>query len=216
MARSRVLLPPLVLGVLGTFAVGCGASGYQYVENEDLGVFARVPDSWTMYDEGDVLRSTDENITDIELEQLSDRVWFRGFDSSNHPSVDGIFDLSAAEPRGFMRIQQLSMTEREQVNLTSIRGFDPLAAITGQTDSQIEVLVDEPADFEGYHGVHTVFAQSDSDGQVAIVDQTAVLDSTSSVLFLFLVGCEPECYDHSHHDEIAAIVDSWTIQGEGT
>jgi hypothetical protein len=26
------------------------------------------------------------------------------------------------------------------------------------------------------------------------------------------VACDPECYFETHHDEIADVVDSWTIQ----
>jgi hypothetical protein len=212
MARARLLL---ALIVAGSFAVACGTSGYQYVENEDFGVFAKIPDSWAMYDEQDLLRADDAGATDEDMEQASERMWFRGFDSSGDPSLDGVFDLAASEPRGFVRIQLLTVSQREQVNLTSLRGFDPISVMTGQSEQQITVLADEPAAFEGYHGVHTVYRSADQEGDVAVIDQTAVLDSTSSILYVFVVGCSPECYEETHHDEIQDIVDSWTIQ-EGT
>ena len=41
---------------------------------------------------------------------------------------------------------------------------------------------------------------------------SALLDKTSSVAFLFQVTCNADCYFETHKDEIANVVDSWTIQ----
>lgn len=218
MSRARFApLGALAVGVVSLSSllpVACGTSGYQFIENEDAGVFAKVPDDWTVYDERDLLSASDEEVTELELENVSERLWFRGFDASSDPSLDGVFDVTSTEPRGWVIIEQLSAANREQVNLTQLRGFNPLDT-TSQETSSIELMSDEPVEFDGgFHGIHTVFARSE-DGEVGVVDQTALLNSTSSAVYVFVVGCNQECYSETHEDQINTIVDSWTIQEDG-
>ena len=75
-----------------------------------------------------------------------------------------------------------------------------------------QVIVDEPVEFDGgYTGLHTVFV-IENDGSPIVIDQTSVRDSQSSQIISFIVGCGEECYFETHKDEIADLVDSWTIQ----
>lgn len=214
----------LIAGGLAVFAAGCGGSGYQYVENEDLGVFARLPEDWAVYDTEELLseiNAGDAAMSDAAMERAQDRLWFRGFDASDRPSAEGSMDIGAHEPRGFVHIRALSREERDTINVSGLRayvlGVDPLAAssaempLGGPTAENVEVITDEPAEFDGgYHGNHNVFAVSQGN-EVAIVDQTALLNSANSTLYLFVVSCDEECYFETNSDDIAEIVESWTI-----
>jgi hypothetical protein len=216
----------LIAGGLVVLAAGCGGSGYQYVENEDLGVFARLPDDWAVYDTEQLLTeinsAEEEALSDAAMERAQSRLWFRGFDASSSPSAEGSMDIGADEPRGFVHIRALSPQERDTINVSGLRayvlGVDPLAASTGAemplggtAAEDVSVVTDEPAEFEGgYHGNHNVFAVTQGN-EVAIVDQTALLDSANSTLYLFVVSCDEECYFETNSDDIAEIVDSWTI-----
>ncbi|MGH9213624.1 MAG: hypothetical protein ACRD2C_23555 [Acidimicrobiales bacterium] len=220
MPHARLLLVVAIAGSVAA-AAACGTSGYQYVENEDLGVFAKVPDDWAMYDEAELysaLAAVSGNTVELQRERAL--TWFRGFDSSEEPSVAGSLQLSAPDPRGFVRIQALLPDQRQNVNLSTLRGqiagADPLTTMEDDPSGPVEVLTDEPVEFDGgYHGVHTVFSMT-VNGRVAVVDQTAVLDATSSVLYLFVVACNDRCYLETHSDEIDTIVDSWTIREDGS
>jgi hypothetical protein len=200
-------------------AIACGGSGYQYVQNDDLGVYAKLPDGWTVYDERELLASVGdfESADDPALDRAASQLWFRGFDSSSEPTVEGSFVLDGEEPHGYLQVQPLTAEQREQVNVATLRslandGVDPVAAMRQDPTGDIGVLRDEAVEFDGgYHGVHTVFSKS-ADGGSSVVDQTVVLNSTSSVLFIFIVACDQRCYTQTHKDEIADIVDSWTIQ----
>jgi hypothetical protein len=221
--RSGRLL--LVAGCLGILAAACGDSSSQYIENEDLGVFAKLPSDWAVYDTEQLLTSMnegDEALSDAAIERAQSRLWFRGFDASSRPSAEGSVKLGASEPRGFVQISALSQEERDQINVSGLRsaviGTDPMysaqdsmSALGGISPDDVEVLTDEPAEFEGgYHGNHNVFAVMQGN-DVGIVDQTALLDSTNSRLYLFVVSCDETCYFENNSDDIKAIVDSWTI-----
>ena len=45
------------VGAAATAAAGaaaCGGSGFQFVQNDDLGVYAKLPGDWEIYDEHDL------------------------------------------------------------------------------------------------------------------------------------------------------------------
>ena len=48
--------------------------------------------------------------------------------------------------------------------------------------------------------------------ELVVTDQTVLLDAASTTMFVFQVACAEDCYLETHKDEIADIVDSWTIQ----
>jgi hypothetical protein len=207
--------PPLVGSVVAAaLGVGaCGGSGYQFVQNEDLGVYAKVPDGWTVYDEADLF--PDES--DEQLERRRASSWLRTFDASDDPSVEDSQSPGESEPTGVVQVQQLTAEMREQMSLSAMRGLgnpmnDPVAA--SRQSEEVDVLVDEPVEFDGgYHGVHTVFAVAPEPGaDLVVIDRTVLLDSASTTMFMFQVACEERCYLDTHHDEITETVDSWTIQ----
>lgn len=220
MLRDRAVVGGLVLGLLagGAGPIGCGGSGYQFVENEELGVYAKLPDDWAVFDEEDLVTfGADEQPTPEELERATAGMWFRGFDAGDEPKVQ--FDPTGATPSGFVRVLPLSPSQREQANLTLLRmlpteGVIPIT-VTGEANPGVQVVLDEPVEFDGgYHGVHSVVALDQDDG-VVMLDQTVLLDSTSSTAYMFMVGCDRHCYLDTHADEIEALVDSWTIQEDG-
>jgi hypothetical protein len=197
-------------------AVGCGRSGYQYVENDDLGIYARMPEHWAVYDETDLFPDASER----ELESRRASLWVRTFDAAAEPSVEASQSPGLGDPTGLMVIRALGPQERDALNVSAMRGAgnpgrDPvMMASAGVTEdgTQVEVLVDEPVTFEGdFAGVHTVFAMSRGDRTV-VFDRTAVRNAETTALAVFEVSCSEDCYFETHQDEIADVVDSWTIQ----
>jgi hypothetical protein len=210
--RSLVGLGAVVVAV----GVGaCGGSGYQFVQNDDLGVYAKVPGDWKVYDEQDLFPED----SDTQLERRREAMWVRTFDGSDDPSAEASTSPGAGDPTGIVQVRALDPDEREQVNLSALRGLgnpqaDPVAA--ARANVPVQVLVDEPVEFDGgYHGVHTVFAVTPEDGNdLVVTDRTVLLDAASTTMFVFQVACAEDCYLETHKDEIAEIVDSWTIQEE--
>jgi hypothetical protein len=167
-----------------------------------------------MYDEEDLFASTGQDLSELELETIADRMWFRGFDGGDDPAMEEMLLLAGPEPRGFVSVLNLTVAQREQMNITQMRGFSPLD-LTSEAAATNQLISEEPVEFDGgYHGIHTVFARQE-EGGVAIVDQTILLDSTSSTMFRFVVGCDEDCYFETHTGDIETIVDSWTIQEGG-
>jgi hypothetical protein len=213
----RAVWSLVVVGAaLVTAAPGCGRSGYQYVENDDLGVYARLPDDWAVYDEADLFPDASER----ELESNRANLWVRTFDAAADPSVEASQSPGFGDPTGLMVIRALGAQERDALNVSSMRGGgnparDPImmqsAGVT-EDGTEVTVLLDEPVTFEGdFTGVHTVFAMSRGDRTV-VFDRTAVRNAETTALAVFEVSCSEDCYFETHQDEIADLVDSWTIE----
>lgn len=211
----RVAPPPILaaLAFVGLAAVGCGGSGYQYVENDQLGVYARLPEDWGVYDESDLFPDASER----ELEQRASQVWMRTFDGAAEPSVEGSQAVGGESPAGLVVVRVLGQQEREQLDLGALRGagnpaLDPVAAAAADAEGIVEVVRDEPVEFEGgFTGVHTVFVVDQGDGPV-VTEQIALRNAATTALALFKVSCSESCYYETHKDEIADLVESWTIQ----
>ena len=209
--RRSLLGLGAVVAAVGTGA--CGGSGYQFVQNDDLGVYAKLPGDWEIYDEQDLFPED----SDTQLERRRQAMWVRTFDGSDDPSAEASTSPGEGDPTGIVQVRPLAPDEREQINLSALRGLgnpqaDPVAA--ARANVPVQVLVDEPVEFDGgYLGVHTVFAVTPEDGNdLVVTDRTVLLDGASSTMFVFQLACAEDCYLETHKDEIADIVDSWTIQ----
>jgi hypothetical protein len=203
--------------VVAIVASGCGDSGYQFVQNDDLGIYARIPEDWTVYDETDLFPDDSER----ERDQQSAVSWVRTFDAADEPSVEQSQNIGASTPTGAVQVLALGSEQRDALNLSMLRGRgdparDPLVLEeAGPVEGQprVRVLVDEPIDFgaAGFSGVHTVF-RMDVEGATAVIDRTAVRNDATTAVAFFEVSCSDTCYFETHKDEIADLVDSWTIQ----
>jgi hypothetical protein len=214
--RVKPPLPALVALVSVTALSGC-ASGYQYVKNDDLGFYARVPDGWAVYDETDIYPDASER----DLERLGQMRWVRTFHGGDDQhDVEASRASNGPVPAGVLLIRAISAQDREELDLRTMRGggdpnMDPLTleqqpAPNGQT---VTVLQDEPVEFDGgFSGVHTVYAVEGGEGGPFITEQTVLRNSRSTVMYFFVVSCSDECYSETYRDEIQDFVDSWTIQ----
>ena len=73
MRLSSPLLALVALVSLSALS-GC-ASGYQYIKNDELGVYARLPEGWAVYDEADLNPGASER----DLQRQGQVQWLRTF-----------------------------------------------------------------------------------------------------------------------------------------
>ena len=212
--RTRTALGGTLVTVVLVLLAACGGPRYQYVQNEDFGVYAKLPASWSVHDEKQLF----PDLSDQELKDFHRSNWMRTFTGDGLKANKSLlFVGDSSEPVGMVRIQALTPQIRERISLASLRGFAALDDLNRDVmqDSDIKVVRDEPVSFKGgFHGVRTVFETSvpHGGGATAVVDSTALLNDNSTVMYVFNVTCTTKCYFETHKDEIAKVVDSWTIQ----
>lgn len=218
----------LVVGVL--MAAGCG-SDYQYVSNREAGAFFKVPDSWRLYEEGDLLRAEDDSLSAEDVEGLAETVWLRGFDAADDPDPGNVVDVTAESPRGYAEVRALSETERDGLDYGALRraGFPLQDPSTGEAVDPLEFAAQDPEgvisvlDYQdegslgelelddGLRGVRIVTRIALEDQEPVVLEQVSVVDAATRRHYSFTVGCTERCWE-DNEDVIREIADSWTLE----
>jgi hypothetical protein len=226
-----VRLGPVALLSAGLLVLAACGSDYRYVSNRGAGAFFKVPDSWHLYEEGDLLRAEDDTVSDDDLESLQDRLWLRGFDGDDDPAPEHVVDISARSPRGYAEVRELTAGERDVLDYAAMRkaGFplqdpstgevmDPLAYADQNPDGPVTVLEYEDDDTlgtlelgEGLRGVRVLSRIALEDEEPVILEQVTVVDAGTRRRYTFTVGCTQDCWDANEH-VIREIADSWTLE----
>ncbi len=185
-------------------------SGYQFVRSQQTGTYLKVPKGWTVYGHRDVTRFLEEKGASTE-ETRARTPFISTFSADKKPKILP-FDPTGNVPAGIVRVKALSPEERDETSFASLReeivDFD-----AGLQAGQIEVLDSEEIEQDsGVRGQRVVFNIRDpSNGGVFTVDQTTLLDKSTSKLYLLAVGCATSCYDQNRK-QIDAVVGSLTIK----
>ena len=115
--RVRVGVTAAVAGIA---LAACGGSGYRYVANSDEGAYFKVPDEWTLFDEGDIILPRD-GFSPVQAAELQSRVWLRGFDAAGEPSPQNVFTDTSSTPRGYAQVLTLTREERDAIDAVTLR-----------------------------------------------------------------------------------------------
>jgi hypothetical protein len=207
------------VAALGLIAASCGGSGYEYVSNDEAGIFFKVPDDWSVIDV-----DTDDGTLGRPGVPLD---WVRVVDSSSAPAVTNYRTPVPADPVGIAVVEPVeTASQRDGLSLEMLRTY-ALSGYVAETDTPVDPLVlnqeaDGPLEMidgydinldGGFHGQRIVFDLEIEPGQVVTIDQTALVDAETTEVYRLLIKCEAHCYA-DRRAEIDDIVDSWTIDQE--
>ena len=203
----RLALRALVLALITT---ACSTSGFQYVSSAETNTVFKVPEKWTLFTEDDVFRFRPPEISPQQEAANRASQWVMAFDGASEPTLAHLFNPTSTEPAGYAKVRVLSEQERAAYSLSSLRNeefeIDKLAR-----RQQIELLTDEEVSLEsGVTGVHLIFNIRQGSDFIT-VNQTALKDAQTRVLYLFLIGCQADCYE-ANQELIGEVVSSWTIK----
>lgn len=191
-------------------SAGCGQPKYHYVKSSSERTFVRVPRDWALFDEDQLLTSSDESPeAKAQLKRLS---WSVAFDAAPRPSPDHILSVSD-HPTGLVLVRTLLPEQRDRFSLSDLRSvllnFDPLDS---QQEGDVEVLdtrdVERPG---GLHGNELVLNLRTPDGKVVKWRQIALVDAALRKIHVLAISCEADCYD-GNEKVIDRIVSSWKVK----
>ena len=190
-------------------AASCSGSGYQYVKDSSSTAFFKVPTDWTLFDEDQILRSDLVQLSPQSQQSVAQALWMVAFDANGQPSLSHVLS-AAAEPSGFAQVRPLGSEERDTFSLATIR--NALFDVDGTTDAAgVELLASSDVVLPGgYRGLHVEYNVPEGSDYLTI-NQIGVVDSQTSTLYMFVIGCEARCY-LDHQDAIEQIADSWTVK----
>ena len=201
----------LALVAAGAVALAaCGSPRYHYVKSTSDNTFMRVPRDWTIYDEDQLLQSSEESPESKEqFKQLS---WSVAFDASPKPSLDHILTVSD-HPTGLAQVRRLLPGQRDTFSLSDLRSvllrFDPLSN-EAQLEGEVEVLESRDVQRGGLNGSELLLNLKTEDGALVKWRQIALIDSAVSKVHVLAVSCDAECYE-ANESVIDSIIDSWKV-----
>lgn len=205
-ARRAVLALALV-----AFVAACGSPRYHYVKSSSDRTFMRVPSGWTLYDEDDLLESSDESPE--SKEQFKRLSWSVAFDASPKPSLDHILTVSD-HPTGLVQVRRLLPGQRDVFSLSDLRSvllrFDPLSD-EAQLQGEVEVLDSKDVKHGGMNGSELLINLKTEEGDLVKWRQIALVDSAVSKIHVLAVSCDAECYA-ANEEVIDSIIDSWKVK----
>ena len=192
----------------------CGGSGYEYVTDRESGLYFKVPDHWTVFDEDQLLATDQPVVADMspqELEVIRATEFWVGFDAAADPTLDRVTGIMPTEqPTGLARVLLLPDDLRTSVSVDDAR--DALFDTTPFGEGNVQTLLEEDVyGDDGAFGVHRIVNVRQPPGPWVTVDQTIMLDPRSPRLYSLLISCTAECFERER-DAISTVTGSWTIE----
>jgi hypothetical protein len=224
---GRVKRLPILVTAAAILLAGC-TSGYTYVTNSKTKTFFKIPDQWRLYSENEIFASQIQGLSPQSEAAAKQSLWMVAFDADPHPSLDHLFQLTSrcdavkatspeklpigCYPEGFAQVRPLSENQRDALSLATLRNeIFPVDQLMTADPSSVEVLrQDDIVLGSGFHGSRYVMNVKRDDVFLTL-DQTALVDPATRMLYLFAIGCEAHCY-LAHQKTIDQIVRSWTVK----
>jgi hypothetical protein len=183
-----------VLAVIGAALLlgACGSPSGKYVKNSELGVFLKLPTSWTVYDvakEGPGLLPLGSQVAKLD--------WIVGFDGDPAPARAHLDQPVPAEPVGQLQILPSVATEIEHTVASLTQAMSSATDSAGKSVA-FEIVQSTEVNFSsGHWGVRVRVRVPLSDGSVRQAEKAALFDRSGSWVYLLEVACSPECFDRN-------------------
>ena len=201
-----------MIAVCALAIAACGGPKYHYVKSSSDQTFVRLPQEWTLYDEDELLKVSDESPeAKAQFKQLS---WSVAFDAAPKPSLDHVLS-DAGHPTGLLQVRTLLPEQRDTFSLADLRTlllpFDPLAE-EAQAAGEVEVLeVREVRRSGGLHGTDLLLNLKTDSGERVKWRQVALVDGAVRKVHVLAVSCKTECYDENE-EVIDKVITSWKVK----
>src|SRR5207245_392303 len=202
----------LALLLAGAVLVGaCGGSGDSYVKNSAIHTYFQVPSSWKLFRQEDIL-AADPTLSPQQRSRSRQASWLVAFDSHQRPSLANVLDHEATTPTGFARVRVLGDDEHETFSLASLHDEVINLNELSQSEGMLDVIsTKEIVRPGGIHGERLIVNVRGESGKFFTLDQTALIDKRTRLVYVLAVSCDAECYVKNQY-KINTVVDSWTVK----
>jgi hypothetical protein len=189
--RSRGHLAALL--VLAGTLTACAAPSHTFVASPDDDMVLKLPRSWSTLRDNPSADSTTGQ---------PDGGWLAVFDAATSPDVKHVdLDSDVKEPVAYAQVSVLSGDQASGMNGDKLRDlllpFTAAARAQYVTDPRaatFKQIADYDVRASAGSGVHVVFSYDLGNGR-EVFDQTALLGSKRTRVYLLLIRCSQTCYD---------------------
>jgi hypothetical protein len=210
---ARVGVPHALLLAVGfaLLAAGCSRSGYQYVENEDEGIFVKVPDDWEVTELDQLPENDAQTLGDLLLEPVvpDSEPWLVALSSPDH-ELGQVVGQVTMMPIGSEFRDQVSTTAMRAV--TSPLGLGDPVELAASEGSDFQILLDRDLADSPLRGNRVVYNFS-GERVPRTFDQIFFVDEANRRLYGLVLSCATTCY-RANAEVIDEIIESFTVEEE--
>jgi hypothetical protein len=213
--RTGTLL--LVATLLAGLLTGCAQPSRHYATNKADGVYFSLPHGWKKISQKELATQESLSTASGAAERAASVHWQEAY------VVDSTFDakqvLSLKTPNTpivYARVRSLLPEEINSVSYNSLR--DLVVPLTGWVNGTVkspalDIAVDEERVEKGARGVHSVFTFGNIDGSSQTIDQTSLLSTDHTIIYVLMIRCSSKCYQ-KNRSALEKIAASYTVRGK--
>jgi len=203
--------------LLGTSILGLTACSQSkiYAGDKKAGVYFTVPNGWQNVSQKQLhdLQATSKSATTQTRLQA---VMYESAYSPNHITANDVLSLNApSSVIAYARVRGLTGDEMNAVSYNWLRDlvFPVTTWINAPvTSSAFELLDDLEVVQSGGRGVETIFKATGSDGISQTIDQTAIVSTDRSAIYVLLIRARTDYYE-KNSALISKLAHSFTVKG---
>ena len=195
---------------------GC-TPAQQYPGDKKTGTYFTAPTSWKVITEKDLSAIESHSTSTGAAERLSEVLWQKALTPSPTVSAKDVYSLRTPKaPIAYVRVRSLSMDEINSISYNQLRdSIYPITtwlADTASSPKNFTLLDDLERVEKGARGVQTIFTVAGSDGVLEYVNQTALVSTDRSTIFILLIRSSEAEYERSKK-LLEKMADSFTVRG---
>jgi len=217
MPRVRSVFLLLVATLFAGLLSGCTQTSRYYAVDKSDGVYFALPHGWQKIPQQNLAAQESLSTASGAAERAAAVHWQEAYVVD--PSFDAKRVLSLKTPDSpivYARVRTLLPEEINSVSYNSLR--DLVVPLTGWVNGTIkspslDIAVDEERVEKGARGVHSVFTFGSADGTSQTIDQTSLLSTDHSIIYVLIVRCSSQCYQ-KNRSALEKIAASFTVRGK--
>ena len=194
----------------------CGAQSQTYAASKSEGVFFTVPNEWNAVSNEALNKFEAKSAQGTAAERQSLVSWQIAYSKNSKIKPAAIFSIDAPKkPLAFARVRKLSADEINAVSYNVLRDvIVPLSQWVSSPTSDtppFDIYDDYEVVEKGARGVRTIFTFTHK-GVAQTIDQTAMVSTDHSKIYLFIIRCTNSCYK-KNEKLMTKISNSFTVRG---
>ena len=202
----------VALIVVALAATACSSDGFTYVENQDEGLYFKVPDEWVVSESRGVIETPT-----ADLNRTIDEINNPGLPSLPDPWRVSIGGASSTLPGPSILVEIVPITSdvRDDVSLRwmksqATQGIDPTSEEA--IEQGFSVIYDQDLVQGDLSGNRIVVDWTSDAGTPLTIDQLIYVDPGVTRIYRMVVLCDENCY-RDYFDDIETVMNSFTVEG---
>lgn len=204
-ARQRTIgVAALLIAAAGLLFAACGRSGFQYLESDTSGAYAKIPADWSVTSEGFVdfaITGEDDQIRILPGETVVPwKAEFNAAPDATSQTTDHVL--------GALEVQPVDRRMRGQLALENLFGFD-----LADPNDGVTVLSQTPTERGELTGLRLSYARTAANGLESRVERIMLTDDRFTTIYDLRLFCGTTCFIENDA-VINEIIDTFTVEAD--